>query len=109
VPVNLALLALAPLTLLLRRRSVRRFHGSVRLMTLLLVLFGCSTMFTGCGSGLQGTTPGGTYAVTVTAVSTYTGFVPATTAAFAPGCVVTPAGSTSLTCTQTATVNLTVQ
>lgn len=107
-PVSLALLGAAPLAFLLRRRAARRFRRGVQVLSLLVIIF-ASTMFTGCGAGLQGKTPTGTYNVTVTAVSTFVGYVPTSPAGFAAGCVITPAGSTNLTCTQTATINLAIQ
>jgi hypothetical protein len=104
VPVSLAILALSPLTLFLRRRVLKQFRGSLGLLSALLALAGSVTMFSGCGSNLVGLTPGGSYAVTIRAVSTATGY----TGAYAPGCSNVPAGSTAITCEQDIKLNLTV-
>ena len=108
VPVTWALLGFLPLTVLLRRKSLRRLR-SLRVLSSLLVLAASSLFFTGCGSGLFGVTPAGTYKVTITATSTSTAY----TGPLASGCVVgqPSVGSTAIptTCTQAVNLTLVVQ
>jgi hypothetical protein len=89
MPISLALLALAPLGLLFRRRSSRRFRKAVNLALMLVLLGAAATAFSGCGSNLVGITPKGQYNVTVTAYGTV--------------------GTTGPTTSQTATISLTIQ
>ena len=105
-----AFLALAPFTLLLRRRSATKFRNSLRLLSLLLFLGASLVAFNGCsGSDLIGNTATGTYQVTITAVATDAAYpTPTTLNPLPAGCVVTPAGATSVTCTKTAQVTLVV-
>ena len=108
--ISLAFLALAPFTLLFGRRASKRFRKSLRIVSLLL-LFGISVgSFSGCGSGLIGITPTGTYQITITATATDSSYPTPTTAnPMAPGCAYTPGNqSTSVTCTQTAQLTLVV-
>jgi hypothetical protein len=105
VPISLAFLILSPITLLVRRPTVRRLRGSLSLLSAMLALFGSITLFSGCGSNLVGVTPKGAYTVTVHAVSTASSY----TGSFAPGCSNAPAGSTTVTCEQDAQFSLTVQ
>ncbi len=105
VPVSLAFLVLSPLTLLVRRRTVRRLRGSLSLLSVLLALLGSVAMFSGCGSNLVGVTPPGAYTVTVHAVSTASSY----TGTYAPGCSNVPAGTATVTCEQDAQFSLTVK
>jgi hypothetical protein len=109
MPLSLAFLAMAPFTLLLRRKA-RYFHKSIRLLSLLFLLIASFAAFSGCGSDLVGNTPAGTYQITVTATATDPSYPAATTKnPLAPGCVITPSTATYPTCTQTAQITLVVQ
>jgi sugar lactone lactonase YvrE len=116
-PISLALLALAPFTLLLRRRAVKRLRGSLGILSVLLLLVGSVTIFSGCGSNLIGVTPPGTYNVTIHAVSTALGSDGNSDyqGSFASGCSNTPAGAVDMkgdqivTCEQDTQISLTVK
>jgi trimeric autotransporter adhesin len=108
-PLSMAFLALTPLSLLLRRRTVRRLRGPMRFLTLFLLLGASLIGFSGCGSDLIGPTPTGTYQVTLTATATDPSYPAVTpTSPLAPGCVITPSTATYPTCTQTAQITLVV-
>ena len=114
IPASWAFFAFAPLGLLLRRR-IRSLRGASRLLTLVVLLGGSITAFNGCGSGVVGVTPPGTYQVTVTATATDPSYPSGlTTAQLASvGCTLTP-GPTSATpatyptCVQTAQITLVI-
>jgi sugar lactone lactonase YvrE len=105
LPVGAVFLALAPIVFATRRRVAKHFRRSARLLSLLFLLCGGVTLFSGCGSGLIGITPTGTYHVTITATSTASG----NPASLAPGCAYIPSAATTPTCTQTTQVTLVVQ
>jgi sugar lactone lactonase YvrE len=106
LPFSLAFLALAPVTLIFRRRAAKKFCRATSLLFALL-LFAGSMSLTGCGNNLIGNTPAGTYNVTVTATSVASGY----TGSLAPGCALSAPSSTATTptCTQVATFKLVVQ
>ncbi len=68
ISISLACLLLAPFGFY-GRRKLRRYRKGMNLMTFLLVLFigVASLSLTSCSSGFFGTTPAGTYNITVTA------------------------------------------
>ncbi len=100
IPVTLAFLLFAPFGLYGRRVLMRNGKGIGRLLTLLIVLFAgaAAISVTGCSGQYLGTTPSGTYNITVTAILSP---APATTTPTTPTPVVTY--------TQTTTVALTVK
>jgi len=109
VPLSLAFLAMAPFTLLLRRKA-GRFHKSIRLLSVLFLLIVSFAAFSGCGSVLVGNTPTGSYQVTITATATDPSYPAATpTSPLAAGCAITPSTATYPTCVQTAQITLVVQ
>jgi len=110
--ISLAFFALAPITLLLRRRAAKHFRKSLRIISLALLFAISITSFSGCGSNLIGVTPAGTYQIAITATATEsTGYkVPPAGTAFPAGCGFVPNNqTTSVTCVQTAQITLVVK
>lgn len=103
-----ACVLLAPFGFAARRHVVNQLGRAVLTLLIVAGMGAVATTLTGCGSTFFGNTPTGSSNVTITANATVSGTYGYGTS-YAPGCAATKTGSTTVTCAETAALNLTVR